>query len=89
MSGVMMSVDGTLPQDVLAECRVLCAMLSRRLGRPVTLAYVDEDTLDDLRMWAVVKTQGAGVVNLAPEDAPAMENTVDPGFPARRLEASA
>jgi hypothetical protein len=64
MSDVIVSVDDTLSHDELAECRALCALLSQRLGRPVTLAYVDHGTLDDLRMWAVAKTQGAGVIDI-------------------------
>jgi hypothetical protein len=64
MSDVMVSVYDRLSHDELTECRALCALLSQRLGRPVTLAYVDRDTLDDLRMWAVAKTNGAGVVDI-------------------------
>jgi hypothetical protein len=57
-------MDDMLPPEVLADCRQLCTALAARLGSPVSLAYVDSRTLDDLSDWTLIKTHGAGIVRL-------------------------
>lgn len=63
-------MDDALPHEVLSDCRDLCASLADRLGKPVTLAYVDSRTIDDFHSWAVIKTQGAGLISLGAAERP-------------------
>jgi hypothetical protein len=64
VSEVFVAMDDALPPEVLADCRRICTALAARLGKPISLAYVDSRTLDDLNAWTLLKTQGAGIVRL-------------------------
>lgn len=67
---VLIAVDTAMPADALAACRDLCEALAARLGKPVSVAYLDAAGLEDLHAWALIKSGGCGVVRLEPPLAP-------------------
>ena len=64
---LLFAVDGSLPQEALNSCFDLSQSLATVVGEPVYLAALDADTLDDLRAWVLLKTEGQGLEGMEPK----------------------
>jgi hypothetical protein len=64
---LLFAVDGSLPQEALNSCFDLSQSLATVVGEPVYLASLDADTLDDLRAWVLLKTEGQGLEGMEPK----------------------
>jgi len=63
---LLLAADDTLPPESLNGCFDLCSSLATVVGEPVYLAALDPDTLDDLRAWVLLKTEGQGLEGMEP-----------------------
>lgn len=63
---IVMAVDSSLPEDVQASCRAGLADLATYLNDIVLMATLEPETLDDLRAWTYMKTQGNGLEGVEP-----------------------
>jgi sirohydrochlorin cobaltochelatase len=64
---LLLAVDSALPAEGLNNCFELCSSLATVIGEPVYLATLEEETLDDLRAWVLLKTEGKGLEGLEPK----------------------
>jgi hypothetical protein len=64
---LLFAVDGSLPAETLNSCFDLSQSLATVVGEPVYLASLDADTLDDLRAWVLLKTEGQGLEGMEPK----------------------
>jgi hypothetical protein len=64
---LLLAADTTLQAEKLASTYELCSSLATVIGEPVYLATLDADTLDDLRAWVLVKTEGSGLEGFEPK----------------------
>jgi hypothetical protein len=64
---LLFAVDGSLPAEALNSCFDLSQSLATVVGEPVYLASLDADTLDDLRAWVLLKTEGQGLEGMEPK----------------------
>ena len=57
---LLLAADDSLSAENLNSCFDLCSTLATVIGEPVYLATLDPDSLDDLRAWVLLKTEGKG-----------------------------
>jgi sirohydrochlorin cobaltochelatase len=63
---LLLAADDSLPTESLNSCFELCSTLATVIGEPVYLATLDSDTLDDMRAWVLLKTEGKGLEGVEP-----------------------
>ncbi len=64
---LLLAADDSLPAESLNSCAELCSTLATVIGEPVYLAALDSNTLDDLRAWVLLKTEGNGLEGMEPK----------------------
>ena len=63
---IVVALDSTLPPEMQESTRAAAAALAAQLGDIVLLASLEPETVDDLRAWTYMKTQGAGLEGVEP-----------------------
>jgi len=66
---LILAYDSSLPEDVQNSSRDLAASFATMLGETVLIASLQPQTLDDLRAWTFLKTQGEGLEGVEPKAA--------------------
>ena len=66
---VLLAIDSSLSPELVANCRDLCSTFASVIGMPVLLASLESETLDDLRAWTYLKTEGVGLDGFEPAPA--------------------
>ena len=66
---LIVAFDSSLPDDVATSVRDLSASFATMLGDVVLLASLESETLDDLRAWTFLKTEGEGLEGVEPRAA--------------------
>ena len=63
---LILAFDSSLPEDMQTASRDLAASFATMLGETVLIASLESETLDDLRAWTFLKTEGAGLEGVEP-----------------------
>jgi len=66
---LILAFDASLPEDMQNSSRELAASFATMLGETVLIASLESETLDDLRAWTFLKTEGKGLEGVEPRAA--------------------